>query len=53
MVVGTLTRYNKKTVTVVTELGQRWNVAPGLLHRVVEFGNARDVDPDSIGWHKK
>jgi hypothetical protein len=32
--VGMLTRYNKKTVTVITESGERWNVAPGLLRRV-------------------
>jgi len=32
--VGTLTRYNKKTVTVITDSGQHWNVAPGLLNRV-------------------
>jgi hypothetical protein len=32
--VGTLTRYNKKTVTVVTDAGQRWNVSPGLLTKV-------------------
>jgi hypothetical protein len=32
--VGMLTRYNKKTVTVITESGEHWNVAPGLLHRV-------------------
>ncbi len=31
---GVLTRYNKKTVTVITEQGQRWNVAPGLLRKV-------------------
>ncbi len=30
---GTLTRYNKKTVTVITENGQHWNVAPGLLSK--------------------
>jgi len=30
---GTLTRYNKKTVTVVTDAGQHWNVSPGLLTR--------------------
>jgi hypothetical protein len=34
VVVGTLTRYNKKTVTVVADSGQHWNVAPGLLSRV-------------------
>ena len=32
-VVGTLTRYNRKSVTVVTDDGQRWNVVPGALHR--------------------
>ena len=32
--VGMLTRYNKKTVTVITENGQHWNVAPGLLRKV-------------------
>jgi hypothetical protein len=28
---GVLTRYNKKTVTVITDNGEHWNVAPGLL----------------------
>ena len=28
LVVGMLIRYNRKTVTVVTDTGQRWNVAP-------------------------
>jgi hypothetical protein len=28
---GIVTRYNRKTVTVITEAGQHWNVAPGLL----------------------
>jgi hypothetical protein len=30
---GIITRYNKKTVTVITDSGQHWNVAPGLLHK--------------------
>lgn len=41
LVVGMLTRYNKKTVTVVTASGQRWNVAPQLLRRASE----KDVTP--------
>ncbi len=45
LMVGVLTRYNKKTVTVITEGGERWNVAPGLLHRVVESGNANAQNP--------
>jgi hypothetical protein len=28
---GIITRYNKKTVTVITDNGQHWNVTPGLL----------------------
>ena len=31
---GTLTRYNKKTVTIKTDDGQRWNVAPFLLSKI-------------------
>src|SRR5260370_4652529 len=45
-IVGTLTRYNKKSVTVITESGQRWNVHPGLLHRLIigssKSGRAQD-----------
>src|SRR5574341_472505 len=29
--VGIVTRYNRKSVTVVTDAGQRWNVSPNLL----------------------
>jgi hypothetical protein len=32
-VVGILTKYNRKSVTVVTELGEKWNVAPGFLRK--------------------
>ena len=37
---GVLTRYNKKTVTVITDQGQRWNVSPGALRRVKDVGTA-------------
>lgn len=47
-VVGMLTRYNRKTVTVITDSGQRWNVAPTLLRRAAE-GPA----PNVIQMHKK
>ncbi|MFT5172635.1 MAG: hypothetical protein ACI8W7_000801 [Gammaproteobacteria bacterium] len=30
---GVLVKYNKKTVTVVTDDGQRWNVAPTFLRK--------------------
>ena len=38
--VGMLTRYNRKTVTIITEDGQHWNVSPSLLRRVEEPKNA-------------
>lgn len=31
---GVITRYNQKTVSVVTDDGHRWNVAPQLLQKV-------------------
>ncbi|MGC1620542.1 MAG: hypothetical protein WA765_18775 [Candidatus Acidiferrum sp.] len=48
-VFGTLTRYNKKTVTVVTDAGENWNVAPGLLSKV-DSPSARNskADDDEI-----
>lgn len=32
-IIGILTRYNKKSVTIIAENGQRWNVHPGLLFK--------------------
>jgi len=32
-VVGMLTKYNRKSVTVVTDQGEKWNVAPAFLRR--------------------
>ncbi|MBL4702268.1 MAG: hypothetical protein JKX85_13520 [Phycisphaeraceae bacterium] len=34
-VTGMLTRYNKKTVTIITESGQKWTVSPMLISIVV------------------
>jgi len=38
---GVITRYNKKTVTVITDAGQRWNVAPSLLRKVAAANDGR------------
>ena len=40
-VVGMLTRYNRKTVTVITDDGQHWNVTPSLLRKAE---SPRNVD---------
>jgi len=39
---GVLTRYNRKTVTVITDQGQRWNVSPGALRKVKDVGASFD-----------
>jgi hypothetical protein len=45
---GILTRYNKKTVTVVTDGGERWNVSPGLLQVIREPGRAHDSEANAV-----
>jgi hypothetical protein len=48
LVIGMLTRYNRKTVTVITDDGQHWNVAPQFLRKVAvsegdESGSAKVI----------
>ena len=40
---GIVTRYNRKTVTVITDSGQHWNVAPRLL-RSADSREPRNTD---------
>lgn len=50
-VTGTLTRYNKKSVTVVAEDGMRWNVHPSFLSKVAPYASERsheDGQDDSV-----
>lgn len=42
-VMGVLVKYNTKTVTVVTDEGQRWNVSPALLRRP----EPKDITPQA------
>jgi hypothetical protein len=37
---GVLTRYNKKTVTVITDGGEHWNVSPGALRKAEGGGKS-------------
>jgi len=50
---GVLTRYNRKTVTVISEEGEHWNVSPTLLHKVVEAEAAEADNPNVVKFHKK
>lgn len=38
---GMVTRYNRKTVTVLTRGGQRWNVSPSLLSKAAPSDAAK------------
>ena len=42
---GTLVKYNRKTVTVVTDNGQRWNIPPHLLSAVKDAGTVNPQPP--------
>ncbi len=53
VVVGMLTRYNRKTVTVITGSGQRWNVAPRFLRRADDSQSAEGLHANVIQLHKK
>ena len=50
---GMLTRYNRKTVTVITDSGQRWNVAPKLLRRADSSNIAENDVSNVIRLRKK
>jgi hypothetical protein len=53
VVAGTLVRYNKKSVTVVTDDGGRWTVSPGLLRKATSAAPAQKagkvIDADELG----
>jgi len=44
-ILATLVKYNRKTVTVVTDNGQRWNISPHLLSPVKDAGTAKPQQP--------
>jgi hypothetical protein len=52
VVEGTLVRYNKKSVTVVTDNGEKWTVSPGFLRRPAKARSAGDsakiIDAEEI-----
>ncbi|MBN2041917.1 MAG: hypothetical protein JW864_17915 [Spirochaetes bacterium] len=41
--IGTLVKYNKKSVTVITENGQKWNVSPHFLSKIKSVNGAESV----------
>jgi len=51
--IGTLVKYNKKTVTVITESGQKWNVSPHLLRKVKNVKDGKTKQGKVIDLPKK
>ena len=51
--IGTLVKYNKKTVTVVTESGRKWNVSPHLLSLVKDVKGQPDGGAEVIDFKPK
>lgn len=45
--IGTLMKFNQKTVTVITDDGERWNISPQLLSPIKDAsrGNVIDISP--------
>ena len=42
--VGILVKYNKKSVTIITEDGHKWNVSPHLIGKAKDFKPTRQKD---------
>jgi hypothetical protein len=50
--IGLLIKYNKKTVSVMTDQGQRWNVSPHLLEKITDV-KQENQSPKIIDFPKK
>lgn len=51
--IGTLVKFNKKTVTVITESGQKWNVSPHVLSKVKNVKTKEKRSGNIINLPKK
>jgi hypothetical protein len=51
--IGILTRYNKKTVTIITEDGEHWNVSPSLIQKVKTSDTVRVEEKNVVQLFKK
>ncbi len=50
---GVLTKYNKKTVTVITDNGEHWNISPGLLTLAKETKASENKSSNVIQMPKR
>ena len=52
-ILGMVTRYNQKSVTVVTDKGERWNVSPVLLRKTEHPESSAHPNAKVIPLHRK
>lgn len=50
---GILTKYNRKTVTVITDEGEHWNVAPTLLSKAESKSEKKGANVIALKSHRK
>ena len=50
---GIITKYNRKSMTVIAENGQQWRVSPGLLHKIGPAPTAAPASGQVIDLRKK
>ena len=53
LLTGIIAKYNRKSVTVITENGQQWNVAPVFLRKSESSGSAPGAMAKVIHMPKK
>jgi len=53
LLTGIIARYNRKTVTVITENGQQWRVAPVFLRKVAPSASSEPVSAPVVRLHRK
>ncbi|WP_444931378.1 hypothetical protein ACJJIF_06250 [Microbulbifer sp. SSSA002] len=51
--IGTLVKFNKKTVTVITESGQKWNVSPHLLSKLKKVKSKKGKSGKLVELHEQ
>jgi len=53
LLTGIITKYNRKSVTVITESGQQWNVAPVFLRKVALSATPAVTSAQVVNIYKK
>lgn len=53
LLVGIITKYNRKTVTIITDAGQQWNVSPSLLRKPESPANTSAPSAQIFSLSKK